>query len=134
MLNTIQIPIRDYINKVAVTTIDLNQAAGTYDLFTGTIQNVVVEKLIIQMPDAAAAGLTSISIQTNETTPQVFINSQQGALGNLTALAQIAKEAPIVITTGKKIQLTITGTTTGGAYVCTITVLYKAVVAGGTLT
>lgn len=119
--------------KSAVTTIDLNQAAGTYTLFTGTTQNVVVEKLIIRMPDAAAAGLTSISIQTDGTTPQVFINSQQGALANLTALAQISKEAPIVVATGKKIQLTITGTTTGGSYICTVTSLYRTVAAGGTL-
>ncbi len=123
-------------NKVrsATTTISLNQIAGTYDLFTGTTQNINMEKLIIRMPDAAAGGaLTSISIQTNDTTPQVFISSLLGAVANLTAQAQLATNSPITIATGKKIQLTIAGGAHGSAYVCTVEVFYRAVTAGGYL-
>jgi hypothetical protein len=112
----------------------LNQAAATYTLFTGTTQAVEVEKLTIQMPNIVAGGaLTSISIQTNDATPQIFISAAQGAVANLTAEAQISKEAPIKISTGKLIQLTIAGGAHGVAYSCSVTVLYRAIVAGGTL-
>jgi len=123
-------------NKVrsAVATIDLNQAIGTYDLFTGTTQNVKVESLIIRMPDLAAGGaLTSISIQTNDNTPQVFISAALGAVANLTAQAQLGCDSPIIVTTGKKIQLTIAGGAHGVAYSCTVRAYYRAEVAGGYL-
>jgi hypothetical protein len=120
--------------RIATATIDLNQAAGTYDLFTGTTQNVLVEKLVIRMPDAAAGGaLTSISIQTDDSTPQVFISSVLGAVANLTAQAQLASSSPVVIATGKRIRLTIAGGATGVAYSCTVTVMYRAITAGGYL-
>lgn len=120
--------------QIAIATIDLNQGAATYDLLTGTAQNVMVEKLIIRMPDAAAGGaLTSISIQTNDSTPQVFISSLLGAVANLTAQAQLASISPVIVAAVKKIQLTITGGATGVAYSCTVTVTHRAVTAGGTL-
>lgn len=120
--------------QIATTTISLNQAAETYTLFTGTTQAVMIEKLIIQMPNEPAGGaLTSISIQTNDATPQTFITSQQGAVANLTAEAQLSNTSPIKISTGKRIQLTIAGGAHGSAYVCNVTVLYRAIVAGGTL-
>lgn len=116
------------------TVISLNQAAGTYDLFLGTTQDVMVEKLVIRMPDSAAGGaLTSISIQTDDSTPQVFISSTTGAVANLTAQAQISKDAPIIIAAGKKIQLTIAGGAHGSAYSCTVYAFYRAVVSGGSL-
>jgi hypothetical protein len=123
--------------QIAATTIDLNQAAGTYDLFTGTTQDVVVEKLVIRMPNAAAGGaLTSISIQTDDATPQVFISPDQGAVGNLTAENQLAYTGVILIDagTGAKIRLTIAGGATGGAYVCDVVAEYRAVISGGSLT
>jgi hypothetical protein len=120
--------------QIATATIDLNQAAATYDLLTGTTQNVMVEKLIIRMPDLAAGGaLTSISIQTDDSTPQVFISSVLGAVANLTAQAQLASNSPVIIATGKKIRLTIAGGAHGVAYSCVVTVMYRAVTAGGYL-
>jgi len=123
-------------NKVrsAVATIDLNQIAGTYNLFTGTTQNMLVEKLVIRMPDAAAGGaLTSISIQTDDTTPQVFIPATLGIVANLTAQAQLSCDSPIVVATGKKIRLTIAGGATAVAYSCSVKAYYRAEVAGGYL-
>jgi len=120
--------------QIATAAIDLNQAAATYDLFTGTTQNVMVETLVIRMPDLAAGGaLTSISIQTDDSTPQVFISAALGAVANLTAQAQLASDSPVVVATGKKIRLTIAGGATGVAYSCTVTASYKAIVAGGYL-
>lgn len=121
-------------NAPAVTTIDLNQAAATYDLFTGTNQDVLVEYFLIRMPDIVAGGaLTSISIQTDDTTPQVFISSALGAVANLTAEAQLSCDSPIMVKTGQKIQLTIAGGAHGSTYSCDVDVYYKALVQGGTL-
>ncbi len=123
--------------QIAATTIDLNQAAATYDLFTGTTQDVIVEKLVIRMPDIVGGGaLTSISIQTDDTTPLVFITAAEGAVANLVAEAQLSW-APAggiaLIKVGTKIRLTIAGGAHGIAYVCDVEVLCRAVVAGGNL-
>lgn len=121
-------------NIVRTTTIDLNQAAGPYDLFTGTTNPVLIDSLIIRCPDAAAGGsLTSISIQSNDSTPQVLISSSDAPVANLTAQAQIAWTGECYLDTGKKIQLTIAGGATGASYVCTVAATYKAVASGGSL-
>jgi hypothetical protein len=120
--------------QIKDTTIDLNQAAATYNIFTGSAQNVLVESLVIKMPDIIAGGaLTSISIQTDDSTPQVFISSALGAVANLTAEAQLSSTAPIVIIPGQKIQLTIAGGAHGVAYVCDVIVNYRAISDGGYL-
>lgn len=123
--------------QIKATTIDLNQVAGTYDLFTGTTQDVVVEKLVLRCPALVAGGaLTSISIQTDDATPQVFISAVQGAVANLTSEAQLAWTGAVLIDagTGAKIRLTIAGGATGVAYVCDVVCQCRAVVAGGFLT
>lgn len=120
--------------QLAATTIDLNQAAATYDLFTGTTEATALEYLIIAMPNEAAGGaLTSISIQTDDATPQVLVSAVQGAVANLTAEAQLYWEGKIRLAVGKKIQLTIAGGAHGSAYVCNVNVGLRAVVSGGYL-
>jgi hypothetical protein len=110
--------------QIAKTTEDLDQVAGTYDLFTGTTQDVLLESLLIRMPNIVAGGaITSISLQTDDATPQVLISAADGVVANLTAEAQLAWQnfnAPILIKTGKKIQLTIAGGAHVVAYVCDI--------------
>ncbi len=116
------------------TTIDLNQAAATYDLYTGTTQDVVAEKLIIRMSGGAVAGaVTSISIQTDDTTAQIFISAVDGAVANLTYQNQLGYDGAIMIKAGKKIRLTIAGGAAGVARVCDVVVIYRAVVSGGYL-
>lgn len=116
------------------TTIDLNQAAATYDLMTGTTQDVVAEKLIIRMSGGAVAGaVTSISIQTDDTTPQVFVSAVDGAVANLTDQNQLGYDGAIMVKAGKKIRLTIAGGAAGAAKVCDVVVIYRAVVSGGYL-
>jgi len=121
--------------QIAATTIELNQAAGAKDLFTGTTQDVVVEKLVFRMPnvDISGGGVTSISIQTNDTTAQVFISSTTGDLANLTQEAQLAWTGACLIKVGTKIQLTIAGATAGVACSCDVVAECRAVVAGGHL-
>ena len=122
--------------QIAATTEDLNQAASTYDLFTGTSQAVVLEKLVLALPNvnvADDATITYITVQTDHTTPQIVFNSTTGAKANLTAEAQLSWNGAIYIPAGKKIQLTIAGGAADAATVCNITAEYRAVVAGGTL-
>jgi len=120
--------------KIAETTIDLNNGIASYPLFTGISQDVIVEKLVITMPNLVAGGaLTSISIETDDVTPQVFIDAVLGAVANLTAEAQLAWVGAVTVHTGAVIQLSILGGATGAAYVCDVEVQYRAVLAGGYL-
>ena len=123
--------------QIANTTEDLNQVIGTYDLFTGTTQDVLLESILIRMPNIVAGGaITSISIQTDDATPQVLLSAADGAVANLTAEAQLAWQnfnAPILIKVGTKVQLTIAGGAHGVAYVCDIVAKTRAVTSGGYL-
>jgi len=124
-----------YAIKPVKTTIDLNQVAASYDLFTGVFQDCALEGIMIQMPTEAAGGaLTSISIQTDDVTPAVLINSTTGAVGNLTSEAVLAWTGLTAITVATKIQLTIAGGAHGSAYSCKVTAFYRAITNGGRLT
>ena len=120
--------------QIKATTIELNQAAGAKDLFTGTDQDVVIEKLTIRIPvDVSAGTMTSLSIQTDDTTNQVFISAADGAKANLTAQAQLGWTGVTLLKATKKIQLTIAGAATGIACSCDVIAEYRAVVSGGYL-
>lgn len=122
--------------QIAATTEDLHQAASTYDLFTGTTQAVVLEKLVLALPNVNVsddATITYITVQTDHSTAQVIFNSTTGAKANLTAEAQLSWNGAIYIPTGKKIQLTIAGGAADAEAICNITAQYRAVVAGGKL-
>ena len=122
--------------QIKATTIDLQQAAGTYDLFTGMAQDVVVEKLLIRLPNIDVSNdtdITSISIQTNDATSQEFISATSGAKDKLTADAQLGYTGVIMIKAGKKIQLTIAGGAADVATVCDVIAEYRAVASGGYL-
>ncbi len=134
MISSFLAPTHKGTMQMGATTIDLNQAAASYTLFTGSAQVVIVEKLLIAMPVGAAGGaLTSISIQTNDATPQVFITAAQGLVANLTSENQLAWTGAIRIGVGKLIQLTIGGGATGAGYVCNVNVEYRSVTSLGTL-
>lgn len=121
--------------QIAATTIDLNQAVGAKDLFTGATQAVVLESLILRCPnDIASAPLTYITIQTDDETAGAIIDSVTGAVGNLTAEAQLSWHGEIYIAVGTKVQLTIAGGAEGAAYVCDVVAKYRSVVSGGALT
>lgn len=120
--------------QIATTTIDLNQAAGTYDLFTGTTQAIVLESLNIKMPTGVCGGaLTSISIQTDDATPGVIISAADGVVASLTSEADLGWTGTLYITVATKIQLTIAGGAHGAAYVCNVSAKCRAVANGGCL-
>jgi hypothetical protein len=117
------------------TTIDLNQAAASYDLFTGVAQDCALAGLMIKMATGNCGGsLTSIAIQTDDATPAVLISSTTGAVGNLTTEAVLAWTGLSHIAVGTKIQLTIAGGSHGTAYSCKVTAFYRAITNGGKLT
>jgi len=122
--------------QLAATTIDLRQAAASYDLFTCTTQDVILEKLVIRLPNinvADDATITSISIQTDDTTAQVLISAVTGAKANLTAEAQLGWTGVALIKVGTKIQVTIAGGAADASTVCDVVAECRAVVAGGYL-
>lgn len=120
--------------QMVATTESLNQAAGDYDLFTGTSQAVVLEGLSVKMPTGAAGGaITSISVQTDDATPAVIISSALGAVANLTSEAELSWTGFVLINVGTKIKLTIAGGAHGSDYTATIVAKYRAVADGGTL-
>jgi len=124
-----------YAIKPVKTTIDLHQAAGSYDLFTGGVQDCALEGLMIKLPTGIPAGtLASISIQTDDATPAVLISSTTGAVGNLTSEAVISWTGLTHIAVGTKIQLTIETGASAAAYVCKVTAFYRAITNGGCLT
>lgn len=118
--------------QIAATTIDLDQAAGTDTLFTGTTQSVLLTGLTIRIPnvDISGGALTSISIQTDDATPAVLISTADGVLANLTEEATLTWSDPagILIPTGTLIQLTIAGGAAGVTCTCNIVAQCRAVV------
>lgn len=108
-------------------TMNLAQNAATYDLFTASGGNVVIKSVTYHV-ETTATGLTSITAQTNDTTPITLLGSTAAAAitagKNLTAYA-----GPSVLASGKKGQYTIVGNGTAGV----ITAIVEYVSAGGSL-
>lgn len=103
-------------NSAIVNTwsLNLNQNAGTYDITTCTGGDVYIAGFAIYTP-IAAGGLTSVSIQTDDTTQQIFLSAQDGAVANLTQQKLIKSgNMPMYLTPNKKIQFTIAGNGNAG--------------------
>jgi hypothetical protein len=97
-------------------SLNLNQNVGTYDLFTATQDVVIDPQLSAWYVNAAATGLTSISVQSNQTTPYVWLSSAEGAIAALTAQATLSPAANSqFMLRGAKMQYSINTTNgTGG--------------------
>ncbi len=125
--------VSDYpIIKLASTTEDLNQAAASYDLFTGTDVDVVLNSLTLRNASVDCsddATFTGISIQTDDATPAIIILQADGVKANLTSESAIAWEAGsagIFIKVGTKIQLTIYGAASDAPCVLDIVAVYRS--------
>jgi hypothetical protein len=127
--------IHDKISTVKEVTLDLSQAAGTYDALTAD-GDVLIEGYNVYVSTAGAT-FNYASIQTNDTTSLVLLSSSDGVAGNLTEGAQSfsgttpIKFAGFRLSDGKKIQYTIDGSTGTGAI--KLTVKYKQISSGATL-
>jgi len=123
--------------QTIVTTCDLKQAAGSYTIFMGKVHDILIEKLVIRLPNVDVsddASLTSISIHTDDETNIEFIGTVAGDVANLTAEAQIASDNNgVILKVGSKIKLTIAGGAADAETVCDIAIMYRALTTGGVI-
>jgi hypothetical protein len=113
-----------------VTTINLKQAAGNYDLFTVSLSDIEVLEIAFITRNSLTGETTfsSISIQSTDTTPVEFISATAGAKANLIADACLKYDGIAKVEAGKKIQLTIAGGATAADQVCEVSIAYREVV------
>ncbi len=117
------IPQRTVLDIVPQFTMNLAQAAATYDLCTASGGDVIVWGADVYCT-VVGATWTSVTIQTNDTTAFTIMNATQGAVANFTALKNVAltwaQADKFLLRSGKKIQYTIAGSTGTGSAVVTI--------------
>ena len=123
--------------QIFTTTIDLHQAAATYDVALATDQAVLIESLVFSPRDDISndvGGITAVTFQTDTATEQEFINNTDGAIANLTTEAQIAWTGAVLLRATDKIQFTIEGGTADAEpSTCDVIIKFRANVDGGTL-
>lgn len=93
-------------------TLNVQQAAATYDICTATGGDILIKNAKVYVGTATIT-LTSVSVQTNMTTSTVILSAVEGAVANLTGDKMIvaAFTGPLFLSSGKKLQFTIIGTT-----------------------
>ena len=113
----------------SVSTVDLHQVAGNYDLFTAPSYSIQVLEFGLIIPSdltgSGAGDLTSISVQSTDTAPIVLISSTAGAKVNLTLDKHLLYTGGRVVAGTKTIQLTIAGGATTAEQICKTWVKYQ---------
>lgn len=93
-------------------TLDLSQAAGTYDIFSAFVSDVIIEHIILYIATAGAV-LSSVAIKTNQTT------AVDGAVANLTSQKNLittwTQQIPIILASGQKVQYLLVEVTGSGS-------------------
>lgn len=108
--------------KCKVFTLNLAQAAGTYDLATvNAVGGIVIVDVQLYMT-VAGATFTSVAIQSNDTTLIPILTAVEGAVANLTVGKNIVKAflGPTYLHTSKKLQYTIVGVTGTGTMIAVV--------------
>jgi hypothetical protein len=122
------------VMQVKATTFELNQAAATYTLLTGTTQDIEIESVTVRnLTDMTAGNTTSFSVQTNDTTAQTFISNTSAVKASLTVGAQFSWVGSCILKATKLIQLTVNGAACGGTDVMDVVVVFRAITSGGYL-
>jgi hypothetical protein len=105
-----------YVWSYKTFSINLAQNAGTYDLITSVNDVVIDPNMTCWYVNAAGGAFTSCSVQTNHTTPYVWLSAIEGALATFSAQATIAPVAnvPFMLRNGQKVQYTIVGNGNAG--------------------
>lgn len=108
--------------------------AGDVTLATVTTQPCLIEDVIVKADAASQADLTSIGVYGGASKVVTFIGTEDGAVGNLDAAdEQVGWSGVVELAATKTIVMTLTGT--GATPVdLTVTIGYRACVAGGYLT
>lgn len=109
--------------RVTQFTLNLAQAAATYDICTATGGPVLIDVLqsVVYVATAGSV-LTSVAISTNQTNNTDLLTAVEGAVAGLTAQKVVAKArtAGIYLATGQKMQFTIVGATGTGSLLLTL--------------
>jgi hypothetical protein len=117
-------------------TINLQQAANTYDLFTATGGGVYVEYFSITLPNVNVSddvNITSIAVVTDTTTILTLLSAANGAKANLVANAAFSYALPFALPVGKKIRLTIAGGAADASTLCVTSCRYRSINPAGYL-
>jgi len=111
------------IDLIPQFTMNLAQAANTYDLCTASGGDVVVWGMNVYCT-VVGATWTSVTIQSDSTTAFVFMDATQGARANFTAGKDVAltwtQVSKCLVRSGNKIRYTIAGSTGTGTAVVTV--------------
>lgn len=122
--------------QVYADTINLYQAAGVYNLFTATNQDLWLDGFAIRLPNVDVsddASITSIAIATDDETAVTILSSGDGATANLTAEKQFVWTTGCLLKAGSKVELTIAGGAADASTVCDYVAIYRPVAMGGYL-
>lgn len=121
-------------SQILEFTGNLAQAAGTYDLCTASGGDLIIQKVVIYMATAALT-LTSVSLQSNDSTAFTILNAADGAVANLLLGKAITttwtQVQPFTLRSTKKIQFTIVGVTGTGSM--KVSFLFNPITAGAIL-
>ena len=123
---------------ISEKTVDLNRAAGTYDIFTATGGDMVVEWASVYIVVAPGGALTSIRIHTNQTTVYDFLTAAEGAVAGLLVQktmqpAELGACGKCQLKSGQKIQVTIGGGAGGAGTLANLVVKYRPTTVGSGL-
>ena len=121
------------LEQIKEVTLDLSQAANTYDAITAS-GDVMIHNITLYVT-VSGATFTSLAVQSNQTTAVTILNSTDGARANITAgknlATTLAQTAPWSLRSGQKIQYTIAGST--GTGTVKMAVFYRQISGGATL-
>lgn len=122
------------VGAIQEFTANLAQAAATYDLCTAN-GDVLILRMGIYIATAGAT-FTSVSLQTNQSTPFTFLAASEGTVANLAAAQKSVPLSwnqvdPVALKNGQKIQYTIVGSTGTGSL--KVALSYLPVTAGAFL-
>lgn len=118
-------------SQVKEFTLNLAQAAGTYDLCTAS-GDVLIEDVRYQVTTVGAT-FTSVAVKNNESTLYTLLSAVEGAVANILAGTNLSPAAAqkLRLPSGKKLQYIIVGATGTGAIKAVIT--FRPITAGATL-
>jgi len=111
------------------STLDLAQAAATYDALTAS-GDLQVEAMSFYVSEAGA-DFTSVAVATDQTNPVTILTAAEGAVANVVAektLDFAYARFPFQMRDGQKLQYTLVGAGTAGEI--RMTVIYRPVVQG----
>ena len=109
--------------KIAQATVNLAQAANTYDLLTCSGGAVLIDAFSL-FCTVVGATFTACTIQTDDTVNFVFVDATAGARANFVANSNMAitwaQVQKCYLRSGQKIRYTITGSTGTGTALATV--------------